>query len=244
MAEPRDQASSFDWENSLERKLTVYAVASGAFLAASASGSARAGIVYSPDKNVPIQNSYNSFTPTYFSFTVANPTGATADVGLEAVSGPGVGGSFLDGDTSATTALVGYGMDGVPLGSKLGSFTTISSGSNFGPMYSGYKLGKNKIKGGFPIVAGDWANGGIGFLGVAFQLGDGTHYGWIELAIDPTTLTGTLIEGAYESVAGMQITTPQAVPEPSSLGLSLLALGSVGVGALLRSRKQAATAAA
>ncbi len=69
-------------------------------------------------------------------------------------------------------------------------------------------------------------------------------YGWIELAIDPTTLTGTLIEGAYESVAGMQITTPQAVPEPSSLGLSLLALGSVGVGALLRSRKQAATAAA
>jgi hypothetical protein len=237
MAKPRDQSATFNWENRLERKLSVYAVASGAFLAASAAGSARAGIIYSPQTNVPIQNLYGGGTATYFSFTGS----ATPDVTLGAASGadlPGTG-SFLVASTGQGVSLVSGGYSpidsGVPFGSMLGSFTTISGTSTFGATNSGYKLGKNKT--GAPVL-GDWAYGGIGFLGVSFQLDGQTHYGWIELAINPSTLTGTLIEGAYESDPNTPIITPQAIPEPSSLGLGLLALGAVGVGALHRSRKK------
>ena len=52
-----------------------------------------------------------------------------------------------------------------------------------------------------------------GLLAWQLQLDGARHYGWVELAINPVTLTGTLIKGAYESDPNTAIITPQAVPE-------------------------------
>lgn len=69
-----------------------------------------------------------------------------------------------------------------------------------------------------------------GFLGVQFQIGGNTHFGWVDLEVD-AILGATRIYGwAYESFADTQIkvgATSTAVPEPGTL--ATLALGAAGV---------------
>ena len=86
-----------------------------------------------------------------------------------------------------------------------------------------------------------------GRIGVSFQKGGNTHYGWIELAyeVNPAGGAGPLggIQINVDIVNRAWETTPNTslgagvIPEPSSLGL--LALGFTGV-LMQRRRKQAA----
>src|SRR5215472_17326334 len=90
--------------------------------------------------------------------------------------------------------------------------------------------------GGTAAVVGDWSGTAItdGYVGIELNPGDGTHYGWLHFIDNPTTPTHslTLVDWAYESAVGVGIST-SAVPEPSSL-----ALGGVGMAALLMLRKR------
>ena len=80
------------------------------------------------------------------------------------------------------------------------------------------------------------------FIGFRFDLGNGTQYGWIEVAMQGTPLNRYTILGyAYadpgESISAGQIS---AIPEAGSMGL--LALGGVGL-MMWRKRRQTGSAA-
>jgi hypothetical protein len=90
--------------------------------------------------------------------------------------------------------------------------------------------------GGSGTVIGDWSGTAItdAYVGIEVNPGDGNHYGWLHFIDNPTldTHSLTLVDWAYESAVGVGIST-SAVPEPSSL-----ALGGVGIAALLMLRKR------
>jgi len=78
-----------------------------------------------------------------------------------------------------------------------------------------------------------WAFGGTGYLGLRFQIGGQSHYGWAALTVSleykrgPGPFDEVLTGYAYDTVANQALTAGQA-PEPGTLGL--LALGSLGLG--------------
>lgn len=75
-----------------------------------------------------------------------------------------------------------------------------------------------------------------GFIGLSFDVGGQTNYGWIRVRVDNgTTNRLTLLDSAYNDM-GQAIRAGQ-VPEPGGLGL--LALGGLGVSTLRRRRKKA-----
>jgi len=127
---------------------------------------------------------------------------------------------------------------------KLNSGAVISSGGSF--VGSGVLRNKYSSSGFVWSSSGNFPSQGDGFAGVRFQQAGQTHYGWIHFSFSDTNNDGwldqiTATDWAYENVAGGSIlagqTTGAAVPEPGSMSLSVLALGSVGVLALRRRRK-------
>ncbi|MCS7315002.1 MAG: PEP-CTERM sorting domain-containing protein [Bryobacterales bacterium] len=88
---------------------------------------------------------------------------------------------------------------------------------------------------------GPWAGVTDAYLGLRFQVGPNTHYGWVRMGVSvvPSTLTisATVKDWAYEDRPGVGIhagTTETVIPEPGTLGL--LALGAAGL-VLWRRRK-------
>jgi hypothetical protein len=82
---------------------------------------------------------------------------------------------------------------------------------------------------------GPWGKGGDGYLGLQFEIGGQTYYGWASLTVSlehakgPGPYDEILTGYAYDNVAGQAVTAGQAAtPEPGTLGL--LALGSLGLG--------------
>ena len=83
----------------------------------------------------------------------------------------------------------------------------------------------------YPLSPDFGANSYIGFRSGA----EGSYnYGYLEVTWSGATQTFTIDGGAYESTPNVAITTPQVVPEPTTLGL--LTLGS-GAMLLLRRRR-------
>jgi hypothetical protein len=108
------------------------------------------------------------------------------------------------------------------------------------------------------ITQGLWLDGtGTGFLGVTFQIPDSgdptTHFGWVGVAVDQTTLAMTLCDAGWESTPGAAIPAgagrsegtacgpATGIPAPASL--VLLAAGAAGILALRRARRGATQAA-
>jgi hypothetical protein len=120
----------------------------------------------------------------------------------------------------------------------LSAGTLISSSSSFDAGGgSPYLLGKVGSS-----AEGDWDGVTNQYLGLTFTAGGQTYYGWAELTFPDNSGTAATLEGwAYDYTAGEGIlagdtTGESGTPEPSTLPLALLALGSAGI-AVLRSRK-------
>ncbi len=223
MTKPRVPVAKSNKEKGLERKLAAYTVASGAFLAISATGSAQAGIVYSgpQDIQVPVGSA-----PFFIDFD----GDSAADFAIaNKASGPG--------NLLISAASAGIVSTNSPFADALSLGTPISGSSPF----KGYTVMGGVVPGDPTQDFGPWADAQNQYLGVSFTAGDSlTHYAWVEVSFPstgPNAGTATVEGWAYETDPGVGINAG-AVPEPSTLALSLLALGSVGVAALHRSRKK------
>ena len=83
--------------------------------------------------------------------------------------------------------------------------------------------------------------GSSGFLGVSFDIGGSTHYGWVDLALNSNATELTINGWGYETVAGVGIQAgageeSNPVPEPATL--VTLAMGVAGIYAWRRNRKR------
>ena len=87
---------------------------------------------------------------------------------------------------------------------------------------------------------GEWKLNSPNYLGFSFIAADaGTHYGWLRIDVSASNLDRTIMEVGYSCVIGQSVTVGQAVPEPSTLIMGLLASGATGVIAWRRRRQTA-----
>jgi hypothetical protein len=233
--------------SSPERRLAAYALASGAVLAAS--GRADASVIYSGTEDLAI----GSLGSGFYSLDL-NGDGrgdfALIDKGLSV---------FVLPVSPALNAVVGHTeAPGTPFADALAPGVLISSSSPFLAGGSVATLAYKTTGAGGKVYAGDFAGAGDRFLGLEFQIpspgASGEHYAWarVNVQADPGLWT-TIVDWAYESTPGTGIVTgagiapestpgtvTQAVPEPSTMALGLLAAGSLGVSTLAKSRRRAA----
>jgi hypothetical protein len=174
----------------------------------------------------------------------------------------GYGGTYTDGGTSSAYAglygagsnqVIGGGTYPYQIVNKLASGATIgpsgawrSGGAAF---YSTYTDGSQRHG------LGGFGNGSAetGFVGVRFNIGGQTHYGWIRLQFGSGVAELSATEWAYEScpntpiaagattggaTCGVVPTSPKSIPVmgPLAYGLTSLALGGLGLGSLRRRR--------
>lgn len=134
--------------------------------------------------------------------------------------------------SAMTNGVVGYQGAFVRYAFALSNGTLINAASPFSTATQ-VVLGSRYLSGGTPMFYGGFAAGGpngsvppgtFAFAGFRFTAADGTHFGWINLAVDAGTIT--FMGAAFESIAGTAISAG-AIPEPSTL--AMLALGAAGV---------------
>lgn len=103
---------------------------------------------------------------------------------------------------------------------------TIGPGLNFANFFS--SLASNR-----ETPAGHWNALGTGYLGLTFDIGPQTDYGWAEITVN-SNYTITLDGMAYDSSGSSISAGAGEAPEPNSL--LLMALGAAGLGAYRRKR--------
>ncbi|HBH51190.1 MAG TPA: hypothetical protein DDY91_04785 [Planctomycetaceae bacterium] len=160
----------------------------------------------------------------------------TANAGTLLVTNGGFGSVGLSGQDFLYIAS-GYG-NASPIKFAAGSVVDATAGGN--PNFWGTGLFQNAFAYN-SYLAPDF--GPDSFLGFKDALG---RYGYIEVTWNSTSRQFQVLSAAYESAAGVGITTPSgaAVPEPDSntlAGTAMLAMGSVAM--LERRRRKRAAAA-
>lgn len=98
------------------------------------------------------------------------------------------------------------------------------------------------------IVRGDWADGGLGFVGFRFNRGSGIQYGWARVRMRDVSnnFAFKVLDHAYADPgepikAGQKSSAAKDAPDEGSLGF--LALGAAGVALWRQRRKDRSTQA-
>lgn len=87
------------------------------------------------------------------------------------------------------------------------------------------------------LDCGNWQVGENGYMGLQFDIGGLTHYGWIRLE-SGFTVDLAFFDFAYEDVANTAIAT-SAVPIPAMAPLFTAAIGAMGVMGFRRKKREA-----
>jgi len=185
------------------RMARIGAVALGLAAAGSVAGGAQAAVI----STVP--NAALSATPVSVTFGAGAATyafTAVADTG----NGPGAAVA-----TSGTAQV-----------SNFGGLSDFAAGSSIDQTGEIYTFAAFPTATTIPFSAAD------DFIGLAFTLGDGPHFGYAEVA------GPTLVSYAYESTPGATILTgaTAAVPEPATITLLAAGLAGLAVGGRRRVR--------
>lgn len=194
----------------------AYAAAAGAVAAA---GSAHAGIIYSGQQNIAIDqfsalnlnldgDAYGDVLLKNYVFGGGNYQGATVN--------------FFPGK------LVSFNVGSIAYVSALNAGFTIDA-SSVGPSFTG------SMAYGGANPSAQFNSASNAFLGLSFAGASGTLYGWVRVSVNNAAGTFVVHDWAYEST-GSGIAAG-AIPAPGTLGL--LAVGASGLG-LIRGRKRVA----
>jgi hypothetical protein len=214
-----------------EKRLVLYGVAAGAALAAGVSP-AEANLITldltplsSPTRTTPV------FGSLYFDVNAAS---AAAAVGFA----PFTGADFVltNNDPFASIAGLGGTNAVVAFSFDLGPKAIPKSGSQFVGSTSPFSHSA-KIAGPY----GFFSPGDTGYLGLRFDIGSDTHYGWANITVGPNSVVSLNTLG-YESIAGASAhvpLSPASVPEQGS-SLALLALGAAGIAGFRALQRKAA----
>jgi MYXO-CTERM domain-containing protein len=120
-------------------------------------------------------------------------------------------------------------LSGVGPALNLAAGTVIGSTSNFSSSVSTIPFGSG---------AGQWQYGANNLVGFRFVSSAGTtHYGWMRFLMGTQPVSGnlvtrTVVDFAYESVAGASIAAGESIPAPGALAL----LGVAGLAGARRRR--------
>lgn len=146
------------------------------------------------------------------------------------------GGAFVQSPAGASLGVIGLAVSSFYYPGRLAAGALIGPGQPF--------IGLTGVVGSLAAGTGypnsQWTgNTSPGFLGIQFQAGGTTLYGWVQIAVAANTGTApralTLINAAFETSGGP--ITAGAVPEPATT-VGLLALGAAGLAAHRRRRSR------
>jgi hypothetical protein len=227
----------------------IYAAAAGSALALSTSASA--SIIYSGPQNLSLHVAEPG--GSYYALHASQPMsidGHHFSVMLRnwfTSSGIRTAAVQMSATTGANLLTNGSGWvrrlgNGAEISSAAGSWRTVFAGRGLVEQADSGGLGPG---GSFPAGHAANAASGEGIAGFRVNAGNTSQpqwdYGWIRIAIDDTNSNGwldtvTIMDWAYNDVADQPMRAGQ-IPEPGTLSLSLLALGSAGVLAWRRRRK-------
>jgi len=173
-----------------------------------------------------VKADYNSF-----SFTSTTASGYTTSGTVTSYMRRG----FAQGlDSSGNNMLLGGG----GLIRNLVSGATISSGQT-GINSGVFRASTSNPALGTDATSGAWNPDSTGFAGIKFANSEGgIHNGWIRVRTESNAnglLAVEVLDWAFQDEVGQSILAGQ-IPEPSTLGLGLLAAGALGVGSLRRNR--------
>ncbi len=206
----------------LERELIAYSLAAGAVLLGAAG--AKADIIHT------------DLGPG----EVLNYDGATFDIDFDgggAEFAIAFGTSYYRVDVVFITANASW-RGGGGWGTGGGAAAGAVALNNGDDVNAGAQWGHNNLTGttfygnmaytSFGSGYGSFYNTSDKYLGVKFEIGGNTHYGWIQVQVAADVTDATITGYAFEDTPDAQITAG-AVPEPGSL--ALLALGAAGLAA-------------
>lgn len=83
--------------------------------------------------------------------------------------------------------------------------SAISGGASGGWYNNGYSAGYQSLNYGSYATFGNWANITDGYLGLRFQVGGQTHYGWCRMDVNASGSSWVIKDYAYESTPGASI---------------------------------------
>jgi hypothetical protein len=238
-----ESASAFT--SRLDKHLAACAAMAAAGVVGATTDTADAAIQYSGPQNIainPLTSAGIYLDVDGFTFGTSGASVPGYEVNLFNLNFSGGGRSFLaflnTGDslqgTGSAFAYASKLAGGAPVGP---ASTFVSGGSSFPYPLLTYR----DPTGAYPLAT-QWENGVTdGFLGLRFNIGANTHYGWIRLNMglgDPVpAYPTTIVDWAFEDTPGTAIDAGAGIPEPTTVGsLAALAIGAAG----LRLRRKSA----